>query len=235
MLSDHVTFRRIVSGVLLILAPLLQALAVTVDPGTWGDEREAVSFGDNPALAQAQSALYHWSWILLALAALGLMHLTRRSHPRSGHLLGAATVIGYINASGLLVADPVEWWLGQHHAPEQAQRILDEMMGLPGPTYAFQLPMFLAIVGLPLLLVVVWRTGFTGWWVPLLAAVGYVGSFLVPYGPPAVPLWWMSAVAMGWIGVKILRMTDADWASYYAPGRTGRESDHAPGRTTPAS
>jgi hypothetical protein len=89
MLNDQVTFRRIAAGTLLIVAPLLQAVAVVVDPGTWGDDREAVSFGDNPALAQAQSALYHWSWMLMAVAVLGLVHLTRRKATRLGHVVGA--------------------------------------------------------------------------------------------------------------------------------------------------
>lgn len=221
MFSDHITFRRIASGTLLIVSPLLQAVAVTVDPGTWGDDREAVSFGDNPALAQLQSVLYHWSWLLMGIAVIGLVHLTRRSHPRSGHILGSITVIGYLSLSGLLTVDPVEWWLGQHHSPEEAARIFEEMMALPGPTYGFQLPwIFLGMIGLPLLLVVVWRTGFVGWWVPLLAAVGYLGSFAVSYGPATVPLWWAPVVAMGWIGVRILRMGDEAWSALYAPGRT---------------
>ncbi|GAA4044100.1 hypothetical protein [Nonomuraea soli] len=221
MLSDHISFRRTVSGILLILAPLLQAVAVMVDPGTWGDDRETVSFGDNPALAQVQSVLYHWSWILLAIGALGLIHLTRRSHFRSGHILGAITVVGYINASGLLLTDPVEWWLGQHYPPERAQQILEEMMGLPGPTFGFQMPwMFMAILGLPLLLVVVWRAGHAPWWVPLVTAAGYLGTFAVPYGPATVPMWTAPVVAIGWIGVRILRMSDEAWASFYAPGRT---------------
>ncbi|MEV0587933.1 hypothetical protein [Nonomuraea sp. NPDC050310] len=221
MLTDHVRFRRITSGLLLIAGPLLQGLAVVVDPGTWGDDREAVSFGDNPALAQLQSAFYHWSWILTALAALGLMHLIRRSHPRSGAIIGSITVLGYISASALLMTDPVEWWLGQHHTPEQAQKILDEMMNLPGMLIAFQIPGLVAMFGaLPLLLALVWRSGFVGWWVPLVTAAGYVGSMFVPYGPAMVPMWWLPVVAVGYVGMKILRMSDEDWAGFYAPGRT---------------
>ena len=36
MLNNQVTFRRVAAGLLLIVAPLLQALAVLVDPGTSG-------------------------------------------------------------------------------------------------------------------------------------------------------------------------------------------------------
>jgi hypothetical protein len=217
VLNDHVTFRRVSAGVLLIVAPLLQAAAVLVDPGTWVDDREAVSFGDDPALAQTQSVLYHWSWMLMAVAAIGLVHLTRQRATRLGHAAGAMTVIGYLNLSGLLLIDPVEWWLGRHHTPERAQQIVDEMLDLPGVIYGFQLPwMFLGLLGLPLLLAAVWRAGFVGRWVPLSVAVGYLGSLAFDYGPVTVPFWVTPALALGWTGVKMLRLGDAGWAAYYA-------------------
>ncbi|MEU7891853.1 DUF4386 family protein [Nonomuraea sp. NPDC049152] len=228
MLNNQVAFRRIAAGALLITAPLLQAVAVVVDPGTWGDDREAVSFGANPTLAQIQSALYHWSWLLMAVAALGLAHLTRRTNTRLGHVAAAMTVVGYVSLSGLLIIDPVEWWLGRHYSPERAQQIMDEMLDLPITVGAFQLPwMFLGMIGLPLLTVAVWRSGFVGWWVPLVVAVGYLGSFAVPYGPLTVPFWSAPVLALGWAGLKVLRMGDAAWASYYPMA--------APGLTTPDS
>ncbi|MEW9553991.1 hypothetical protein [Nonomuraea sp. NPDC050783] len=216
MFKNQVTFRRVAAGILLIVAPLLQAVAVVVDPGTWGDDREAVSFGDNPALAQTESALYHWSWLLMAVAAFGLVHLTRRRATVLGHLAGTATVVGYISTSALLMSDPVEWWLGRHYPPEQAQKILDEMLNLPGVVIGFQMPwIFFALLGLPLLTVAVWRTGFVGWWVPLLVVIGYLVSFPVPYGPVMVVFWALPAIALGYTGVKVLRMGDAAWAAYY--------------------
>lgn len=217
MIKNDVALRRISAGTLLMLAPLLQAIAVTIDPGTWGDEREAVSYAANPALAQAQSVLYHWSWMLMALAAFGLVHLTRRSVPRAGFLVGGVTVIGYISTSGLLLSDPVEWWLGQHHPPERAQQIMDEMMNLPGVVWGFQMPwMFLALAGLPLLTALVWRAGHVGWWAPALVALGNLGGLAVPYGPATMVLWWAPVFALGWIGIGILRSEDSTWASFTA-------------------
>ncbi|MEV4175064.1 hypothetical protein [Nonomuraea sp. NPDC049709] len=216
MFKDQVTFRRVTAGVLLIVAPLLQAVAVVVDPGTWGDDRESVSYGANPALAQTQSVLYHWSWMLMAVAVLGLVHLTRRRATRLGHVSGVLTVLGYLQLSGLLLSDPVEWWLGQRYSPQETQRILDEMLNLPGVVFGFQMPwMFFGFIGLPLLCVAVWRAGFVGWWVPLVVAAGYLGGFLVPYGPLTVPFWVVPVAGLGWTGLKILRMGDGAWAAYY--------------------
>ncbi|GAA3420618.1 hypothetical protein [Streptosporangium vulgare] len=228
MFKDSADFRRVAAGLLLIVAPALQAVAVILDPGTWGDDREAVSFGDNPALAQVQSVMYHWAYLLMALVALSLLHVMRRRAVVFGHIVGSLTVLGYINLSGLLIADPVEWWLGQRNTPEQTQRILDEMLNLPGVVFGFQMPwLFFAILGMPVLLVGVWRAGFGHWWVPLVVLVGYGASLVVPYGPVTIPMWIAPAVALGWLGVKMLRMSREEWISYYPTA--------APGRTTPDS
>ncbi|MBG0829237.1 hypothetical protein HS041_15825 [Planomonospora sp. ID67723] len=221
MFKDSADFRRVASGVLLIVAPLLQAIAVILDPGTWGDEREAVSFGANPVLAQIQSVLYHWAYLLMALAALGMLHVMRRRAAVFGHIAGPLVVLGYINLSGLLMADPVEWWLGQNYSPDKATAIMDEMVGLPGVVFGFQLPwIFFAIFGTPVLAIGVWRAGFAHWWVPLVLAIGYGGSMAVPYGPATVVLWGIPVVALGHLGVKMLTMSREEWISHYPAART---------------
>ncbi|PZG39642.1 hypothetical protein C1I98_23545 [Spongiactinospora gelatinilytica] len=227
MLDDPTTFRRVAAGSLLIVAPLLQTAAVIVDPGTWGDDREAVSFGDDPAMAQLQSVLYHWSWLLTAFAAFGLLHLVRRRAVTLGHIAGAMTVVGYGSMSALLLTDPVAWWFGERYPAEEAERLAGEVLDLPGVVFGFTIPwLYLGIVGLPLLTVAVWRAGQAHWWVPALVAAGVLGSMLVPYGPATIPFWALPAVALGSVGVRILRMGPAEWAAFYP---------EAPGRTTPAS
>jgi len=227
-LSDSVAFRRSVTGVLLFVAPLLQFVALLVDPGTWGDDREMVSYGDNPALAQLESALYHWSWLLVPIAAFGLLHLVRRKSVVFGHIAGGMTIIGYISVSALLLMDPVEWWFGQHYPVEQGQKMFDEVFNLPGVIFGFTLPwIYLGMVGLPLLLLAVSRTGFVHWWVPAVVAVGYLGAAAVPYSPLTIPFWGAPVIAMGYLGLKVLRMTNSEWASYYPSAD--------PGVTTPDS
>ncbi|GGK45835.1 hypothetical protein Ppa06_01840 [Planomonospora parontospora subsp. parontospora] len=230
MFKDSADFRRVASGVLLIVAPLLQAIAVILDPGTWGDEREAVSFGDDPVLAQVQSVLYHWAYLLMALAALGLLHVMRRRAAVFGHIAGPLVILGYINLSGLLMADPVEWWLGRHHSPEEATRIMDEMVNLPGVIFGFQMPwIFFAIFGMPVLAVGAWRAGFAHWWIPLVLAVGYGGSMFVGYGPATVVLWGIPVAALGALGVRMLRMSRDEWISYYPTASTAVASAPAAG------
>jgi hypothetical protein len=142
---------------------------------------------------------------------------------------GALTVIGYLSLSGLLLSDPVEWWLGQRYTPEQSQKILDEMLNLPGVVFGFQLPwMFFGFLGLPVLVAAVWRAGFAGWWVPAVVAAGYLGSFLVEYGPVTALFWTVPVIGLGWLGVKVLRMGDEAWAAYYPAVAGHPEESYAP-------
>lgn len=172
--------------------------------------------------------MYHWAYLLMALAALALLHVMRRRVVLFGHIVGPLTALGYINLSGLLMIDPVEWWLGQHNSPEKSAQILDEMLNLPGVVFGFQMPwIFFALFGLPVLLVGVWRSGFAHWWVPLAVGIGYGTSLLVPYGPATVVMWAVPVVALGSLGIRMLRMDREEWISYYPTA--------APGRTTPDS
>ncbi|MFI6598323.1 hypothetical protein ACIBHX_18865 [Nonomuraea sp. NPDC050536] len=216
LLRSPARFRRIATGSLLILAPLLAVIAAAVDPGTWGDDREAVSYGANPALAQVESVLYHWSWLLMALAMVGMLRLLARKGVIFGHVVGTLTVLGAINLSALMLTDPVEWWFGQHY-PAEAERLTHEMLGLPSTTFGYQMPwMFFAVFGVPLLVAAVWRAGFAHWWVPLAAAAGYLGFMFVPYGPASLALSALSALALGTIGLRVLRMSELEWESLAA-------------------
>lgn len=210
--------RRLTTGTTLCLAAVLMVTALFVDPGTWGDDREVVSYQDNPALAQLQSALYHWGYLLMAVAVLGLAHFTRRRAVLAGHVVAGVAAIGWINLSALLLTDPVAWWFGERHAPEEAERLTNEVLEIPGVIFGFMIPgPFLALGGTVALFVVLWRAGFVRVWVPLLFAAWVVGSFTVPYGPAGIPLWLAGTGVLAFLGQRILRMTDEAYAGHDAP------------------
>ncbi|MFW5471810.1 hypothetical protein ACOCJ5_00725 [Knoellia sp. CPCC 206450] len=209
--------RRLTTGTTLCLAAVLMVTALFVDPGTWGDDREVVSYQDNPALAQLQSALYHWGYLLMAVAVLGLAHFTRRRAVLAGHVVAGVAAIGWINLSALLLTDPVNWWFGERYAPEEAERLTNEVLEIPGVIFGFMVPgPFLALGGTVALFVILWRAGFVRVWVPLLFAAWVAGSFTVPYGPAAIPLWLAGTGVLAHLGLRILRMTDEAYAGHDA-------------------
>ncbi|GII83850.1 hypothetical protein Ssi03_18400 [Sphaerisporangium siamense] len=228
-LSDSIGFRRFATGAGLILSGAFQLTATLVDPGTWGDSRETVSFGDNPALAQLQSALYHWSWVLLPISVIGLLHVLRKRAVVLGHIAGVLTVLGFVSISALLMGDPVEWYFGQHYPPDQADKMFEAVYDLPGVVFAFQMPwVFLGPIGLVLLLVALWRGGFAHWWTLVVGVVAWGSPYVTEYGP--ISLIWSAGnlAVLGYYGIKVLRMGNARWAEYYPV-------QSAPGRTTPDS
>ncbi len=227
-LSDAIDFRRSVIGATLIVSPLFQFIATLVDPGTWGDDREAVSYGDNPAMAQLQSVLYHWSWVLLPLAVIGLMHLTRRRGVVLGHIGGVFAALGFINASALLMGDPVEWWLGLNHPPDQAEKLFNEMFDLPGVVFGFQLPwLFLGPIGMILVVIALTRAGFVHWWVPVVGSAVWILPNVTGYGPLSLVWGGGNLLVLGYLGLRVLRMGNAEWAAHYPSAE--------PGVTTPDS
>ncbi|GII55346.1 hypothetical protein Pth03_37350 [Planotetraspora thailandica] len=233
-LSDAGAFRRSAIGVTLIVSPLLQLTATLVDPGTWGeDDREVATFAVNPAMAQLQSALYHWSWVLLPIAALGLLHLTRAKGVVLGHVGGVLTALGFINLSALLLGDPVEWWFGRHYPADQAEKLFNEVFGLPGVVLSFQMPwVFLGPIGLVVLLAALTRAGFVRWWVPVAGALVWILPNVTAYGP--ISLLWSGGnlVVLGYLGVRLLRMSGAEWAAGYRAGDPGVTTPDSYAKTT---
>ncbi|RCG28189.1 hypothetical protein DQ384_23870 [Sphaerisporangium album] len=226
--SRSIAFRRYATGAGLILSGVFQLTATLADPGTWGDEREVVSFGDNPAMAQLQSALYHWSWVLLPLAAIGLLHFLRTRAVVLGHIAGTMTALGFVSLSALLLGDPVQWYFGQRYPPDQAEKMFDAVYDLPGVVFSFQLPwVFLGPLGLVLLLVALWRAGFAHWWAPVAGLITWGSTYVTEYGPSSLVWSGGNLLVLGYLGVKVLRLGDEGWASYYPAA--------APGRTTPDS
>ncbi|WP_433497191.1 hypothetical protein ACQP1K_19755 [Sphaerimonospora sp. CA-214678] len=231
-LSDATDFRRSVIGTTLIVSPLFQLVANAVDPGTWGDEREVVSYGVNPGLAQLQSALYHWSWVLLPFAALGLLHLTRRRGVVLGHIGGAFAALGFVNLSALLLGDAVQWWFGRHYPPDQAEKLFDEVFDLPGVVFSFHIPwLFLGPIGLILVMIALARAGFVRWWIPVVEAAVWILPYVLDYGPLSFLWSGGNLLVLGYLGMRLLRMSDSEWNSYYPSSYPSTE----PGATTPDS
>ncbi|KGN34994.1 hypothetical protein N802_00790 [Knoellia sinensis KCTC 19936] len=218
MRTNSHQIRRLTTGTSLCLAAILLIVALFVDPGTWGDDREAVSFQDNPGLAQLQSGLYHWSYLLMVFAVIGLAHFTRQRLVLLGHLTAGLAAIGWINLSALLLTDPIAWYFGARHAPEEAERLTNEMLDQPNVIFGFMIPgPFLALIATALLMVVLWRAGFVRGWLPVVFTLAWVGSFVAPYGPVTIPLWSVVAGVLTYLGVRIIRMSDDAYAAYDRP------------------
>ncbi|UOY02006.1 hypothetical protein [Blastococcus sp. PRF04-17] len=81
-------------------------------------------------------------------------------------------------------------------------------------TGAVWLPLMLFLgIGLAVLPWAAWRAGAVHWWAPALATVAVVAEFGLPFRSTAseVVVFTALAAAYGTIGLRVLRMTDAEW------------------------
>jgi hypothetical protein len=230
MLSDPRRFSRIVAAVALILAPIITLAGMLATP--WEDEATTASYHDalaaHPGQAGVAALLLHFGYLLLLPAALGIMHLTRRSTPKVAHIGGVLAVIGLATLPGLLVTDYYDLALAQNLPRAESVKIADDAAShwtaavLLATTIA---PMFF---GLVTLLVAAVRAGVAKWWAPVAVAVGWIlpfasGTGLIPAAAGAV----LIGVALLPIGVKVARMSDQAWAEG-AAGRVRTKRAKAP-------
>jgi hypothetical protein len=216
MLSEPRRFSRIVAAFALIAAPIVTLAGMLATP--WEQEATTASYHDalaaHPEQAGIAALILHFGYLLLLPAALGIMHLARRSTPKVAHIGGILVVIGLATLPGLLVTDYYDLALAQALPREQSVEIADSAMTwTAGVMLATTIaPMFF---GLVTLLVAAVRAGVAKWWAPIAVAVGWIlpfasGTGLVPAALGAV----LIGVALIPIGVKVARMSDQTWAEW---------------------
>ncbi|MEV5556171.1 hypothetical protein AB0L44_21165 [Nonomuraea wenchangensis] len=214
MLTNASAFRRTAAGVSLLLAPLCLLLGMITDPSEPG-VTDPLVYADNPAAVGVSATLLHYSWVLFVPGVIGLVHLVRRKGVVLANLAGAVTVIGLINFSSLMISDFFDIVLFQALPVEQAEKIMQDA-AQPAMIAAWQLPgMIGSFLGLVLVAVAYAWGGRAGWWFPVAVLAGIViwlvgasqWNLVLGLGGPVILL-----VAFGYAGVRMIRMTDAEWA-----------------------
>src|SRR3954449_41115 len=186
MLSDTDRFARRAAVVALVGGPLVTLAGMLATP--WEKEATTASYHDalaaHPTQAGIAALVLHFGYLLLLPAALGIMHLARRSTPQVAHVGGILAVIGLATLPGLLVTDFYDLALAQGLPREQSVEIADSAMTwAAGVMLATTIaPMFF---GLVTLLVAAYRAGVAKPWAPVAVAVGWIlpfasGTGLVP-------------------------------------------------------
>jgi hypothetical protein len=225
MLTDPRRFSRTIAAVALILGPIIVLAGMLVTP--WEDEATTASYHDalaaHPGQAEVAATLLHFGYLLLLPAALGLMHLARRSTPKLAHIGGALAVFGLATLPGLLVTDFYDLALAQALPRAQSVAISEASQeGWAGAVMGISAiaPMFF---GLVILGVAAARAGVVGRWAPFAIAIGWMLPFVTGTGlVPAVAGALLIGAVLLPIGVKVARMSDQAWAERPARSRTTR-------------
>lgn len=195
--SPAADLRRRVAGVSLIVGP---ALLLT---------SSVVRFGFGRFFEWYQTMKL--SFFFIALGVLGLVHLLRGRADGSGHAGGALALAGCLSGASIVTAAYILEPLRGAVPDDRLQALYLTVVNSPLPGLFFP-------IGLLVLAVALLRKRVVPLWAGLLFAVGAV---LFPVGRIPGFVWAIFAcdvlltVALGYIGLRVLGMTAAEWE--YAP------------------
>jgi hypothetical protein len=213
-ITDANNFRRTVVGLCLIAGPLVTLIGGLVTP--WEEHETKAAYlqalAENPTRAQISAILSYFGFLLTAVGTFGILHLLRHRAVVLGHVAGVLAVWGWVTFPGLLISDFSDLSLAQWSNRQEAIDISDRAEGYVGIAI-MGVPVLLGVIGLVLLGVALWRARFAPLWVPIVLLLGLAIGFFGPLGVvPFTTGWALWLVALGYVGLKILRMSDEAWA-----------------------
>jgi len=212
---DTANFRRTLAGICLIVQPFLNLISVAICPPQSTNTSEQLAIiGAHPTPFLIANLL-DLLWLLLLIpAVLGLLHLLRTRGALLGHIGCGFVLAGAVGAAAYRGVN-----LAQLQVVESGLKQGQLLTAFGQPSLGSVLVMLISAIGLvigyALLAVGLWRTraaprgasalilAFLVVDIVGLATGGNKGVLLVAHT--------LLLVGLGWIGVKMLAMTDAQW------------------------
>lgn len=240
LLSQPVRLRRTVAGLALIGCPLAGTASSLFDANEGTDTPGGVLYGiatthhDGIWIA---GLLFMVSAVLTVPTAYGLLHLSAGRGQTLGHLGAAFLVLGGFGHMGYGT-----WQLMVARIPGAGDRqTLEAYFDRASAVNGVLLPLLMSIVvGLILAAFGGHRSGRLPGWVPGLleavAGVEFVASStsLGAVKWTIVVVWGLALLALGPVGVLVLRMSDRAWAQLY-PNSMPIPSRATPGTDCPSA
>lgn len=217
-LSDPTQLRKGVAAVGLIGFPLAGLIAALIDADEGTDtaapELYAIAAAHSDAIL-VSALVFIVSAILTVPAVGGLVHLVRGRGATLAHVGGALVVLGGFGHMGYAT-----WQLMLSQiprAPDQAELVafLDRQQTVMTPVL---LPLLFAIaVGVLLLAIALRRARFVPQWFLTATIATFACDIVLNSSPledtklPIVLVWAAFTGLFGFLGIRVLRMSDANW------------------------
>jgi hypothetical protein len=217
-ITDADNFRRTLAGLCLISAPVA-GLAATV-----GAPPAALDIGERLAIVAEHSTrflaanlLALLTQVLLAPALLGLLHLLKGRGVVLGHIGGGLALAGVFGYVGVLATEFVLLQMAEGDRQEMIA-LAERVYGSVGFGIFLLMFLFGLLLGLIILSVALWRARIAPIWAAACIALASVLDLVASTSTVAVVLAWTLLLAgLGWIGLKVLNMSDEDWAQGRVP------------------
>jgi hypothetical protein len=211
-ITDANNFRRTLAGLCLIAAPLVGLIGALITPQFTGDiGEELATISDQPVPWLIGNFLTLISFLLLTPAVLGLVHLLSKHSVTLGHIGGGLVLLGAFFHAAIIGFALVEVPLVESGI-ERTQMVAFAHQMYEGAAFLMILFPFLAFyLGSIILSVGVWRARVAPLWVAAVIVAATPSEF---FGPEVLSPELMFAFLLGgfgWLGLKVLRMSDAQW------------------------
>ena len=213
--------RRCTAGAALVLFPALLVPEAVLDPTGTGSGAElfAAATEQRGALI-ASTVLLLVSGILMAPAAAGVLHQARDRGAALADTGAVLAVLGGFGHAGIAMFYILGSALAGGDRTEMVA-FVDRLNASPELGFVV-FPLILSFgLGVLILSWAAWRAGAAHWWVPAVVTVAVLVEEVLPFRTTAVTVAVLVAVtvAFGHLGVRVLRMTDAEWDGVPTPVR----------------
>ena len=216
VVSDGPRFRRIVAGVSLVLSPVFLLAAFVVAPTMASDTRaELAAIAHHPTQWYLFGLFLLVSYVLLAPAVLGLMHLLRDRAAAWSGIGGSLALLGTISAVTDTRLVFVTWQMAAPEADrDQMVALLTRLEASAGATLPFILGTLGLVIGTALLAIGLYRARAVPTWVAAALGAGIVtnlAAFIAGSRPGLIASSAVLVLAYGSVGLLFLRQSDQDW------------------------
>ena len=213
-------FRRTLAGLALIAAPLVDLAAAILYPRMPGDPNgDFTVIAADPQRYLLASMLHILAGVLLVPAILGLMHLLRDRAVVLGHSGGGLALLGVLGRIAFTSHGLIQ--LPAATYPNRTEMLRFGEHAMSSPPFLIFLLTFLAgmYLGLMLLAIAVWRARVAPWWIAACFVLALVMDQFGPAGISFILVNVLLTIGFGFIGLKVLWMSDGEWEQLPAPPR----------------
>jgi hypothetical protein len=192
------------------LSGVIVLISIVVEPGRDAEGREMIqAYAANPRAQGLHTNLIHYGFALFAPVAYAMVGLVRRRGAWIANLAGLLAVLGLSTLPGLVLLDYFSVAVAHVAGLEAAVNLEDAIEKLPGFAAVTIPAVISSILAVPVATLALWRARLVAWWLPLLAAIAFIGPNFLP--GPAIVAFSVMAVGTVIVGWALWRIPAVAW------------------------